>query len=824
MKVNLSPELILAAVLGVGTFSGILPSQAADTAGVSVQVDQPGLHVPSTLHGIFFEDINYAADGGLYAELVQNRSFEHRDPLYSWRESGRGAKGALSVESDGPLNANNWNFLRIHVTEPGTNGFGAVNSGFDGIAVRKGERYLFSIYARRRAGEDEGLRVVLVDRENHPLGSTEIKSLGRSWKKFEATLTATGDTANARLAVLATRPGAVDVDMVSLFPEKTFKGRRNGLRVDLAQALADMKPGFLRFPGGCIVEGKDFENMYRWKDTIGDVAERKQNWNVWQDNTSPQYHQTYGLGFFEYFQLCEDIGAEPVPVVNCGMCCQARNGPVVPLNKLSPYIQDALDLIEFANGAVSTEWGARRAALGHPKPFHLKFLAVGNEQWEQGYFDRYNLFLAALKAKYPEIQLISSSGPHPDDPLWHFAWGKFRSGTPADVVDEHYYVPPRWLLEHGDRYDSYDRKGPKIFVGEFAGHDRGRHNNLRSALAEAAYMTSLWRNADVVLMASYAPLFAKAGHAQWRPDLIWFDNTRVALTPNYYAQAQFAANRPDVTLATQVDAPMDKPPRCEGMIGVGTWKTQAEYKDIRVVADDGRMLFESDFSKGLDGWKTVGGDWSVADGALRQTGTNENIRAVAGDPSWANYTLTLRARKLGGSEGFLILYETPDADSPAWWNLGGWRNTEHALQNGTVPERHVRGSIETNRWYDIRIESRHDSVKAYLDNELVHQEVRKPVAKFYAVAGRDLRAKEIVVQMVNPSADKLDVSVKLKGLRNAGNKAKVITLSNPNLDAENTLDHPDRVVPHTSDFNGVAPEFVYPLEPSSLVTIRIPEK
>jgi alpha-L-arabinofuranosidase len=797
------------------------PSIAADPT-ISVDINGSGVAVPPTLHGLFFEDINYGADGGLYPELVQNRSFEHREALYSWSETRKGeVQGQVDIQSESPLNQNNPRYLRIKLSEPGESGLGVANEGFDGIALKEGDRYLFSIYARQSAGTGGELKISL-EENGHSLKVTEIKALTPAWKKYETFFTGKNMT-KARLMVIATRPGTVDIDMVSLFPEKTFKGRRNGMRADLAQALADMKPGFLRFPGGCIVEGRDFGNMYRWKDTIGDVAERKQNWNVWQDRTSPQYHQTYGLGFFEYFQLSEDIGAEPLPVVNCGMCCQARQGRHVPLDQLGPYIQDALDLIEFANGPETSAWGAKRAAMGHPKPFNMKYLAVGNEQWNQEYFDRYAIFYKALKEKHPEIQLISTSGPLPDDSLWHFAWNKFRTGTPADIVDEHYYVPPRWLLQHVNRYDSYDRKGPKIFVGEFAGHESSRRNTLRSALAEAAYMTSLWRNADVVLMASYAPLFAKVGHVQWRPDLIWFDNSRIMLTPNYHAQAQFAQNRPDVTLPTSVTAGVDIP-RANGMIGVGTWNTEAEYKDIRVVSVGGKTLFESDFSKGLDGWKTAGGDWKTVDGVLRQSAIAENVRAVAGDPLWTDYDLTLKARKLSGQEGFLVLFETPGIDSPVWWNIGGWRNTEHGLQGEGLPERRVRGSIETGRWYDIRIESRANSVKAYLDGKLVQQGDRSPVSTFFAIAGRDKRAGEVVLQMVNPTPKSTAVSIKLNGLRQSAGKAKVITLANASGDAENSLDHPSLVGPRLSEFNGVKPEFTYTVEANSLTTLRIPEK
>jgi alpha-L-arabinofuranosidase len=369
--------------------------------------------------------------------------------------------------------------------------------------------------------------------------------------------------------VLASAPGRVDLDMVSLFPEHTWKDRPNGLRADLVRMLADLHPAFLRFPGGCIVEGMDLANSYRWKDTIGDVAERPENWNRWQSAIktapAPQYYQTDGLGFFEYFQLCEDIGAEPVPILNCGMACQYQSAQLVPLDRLDPFVRDMLDLIEFANGPASSPWGSRRAALGHPAPFHLKYLGVGNEQWGEQYFERYRIFYAAIKAKYPDIRLVTTSGPGVDDPRWALAWGKFRTGTPADIVDEHAYHAPDWFIGHSTRYDHYDRAGPRVFVGEFAAHDGFvKRNTLRAAVAEAAFLTGLVRNSDVVAMSSYAPLLARVGATQWQPDLIWFDNTRVYGSPSYYVQELFSRNRPDIVLpvdiASGVPAAANEPP------------------------------------------------------------------------------------------------------------------------------------------------------------------------------------------------------------------------------------------------------------------------
>jgi alpha-L-arabinofuranosidase len=522
---------------------------------ITVALDDPGHAVSPMLHGIFFEDINYAADGGLYAELVQNRSFEHAESLYAWSTVNRGGAGEVAIETDAPLNAKNPHYARLAVRDAGK-AFGLANDGFGGIAVTAGENYLVSLRARGTTP----LRVAIEDETGRPLGECRFDGLTAEWEKFDGTIRASGPATHARLVVLATAAGRVDLDMVSLFPEHTFKQRRNGVRADLAQMLVDLKPAFMRFPGGCIVEGMDLPNRYQWKDTIGDIAERPQNWNRWQDairgQTAPQYYQTYGLGFFEFFQLCEDLGCEPVPILNCGMACQYQSKQLVPLAQLDPFVQDALDLVEFANGPVTSPWGSKRAAMGHPEPFGLKLLGIGNEQWGEDYFARYQIFAAALRRTHPEIQLVSGAGPGVDDGSWKLAWDKFRGGTPADVVDEHYYRPPQWFLENATRYDAQPRTGPRVFAGEFAAHDgRGRRPTLRAAISEAAFMTGLVRNSDLVAMSSYAPLFAKAGAFQWQPDLIWFDNTHAYGTASYFVQALFSRNRPDVAVPVTIDGP-----------------------------------------------------------------------------------------------------------------------------------------------------------------------------------------------------------------------------------------------------------------------------
>jgi alpha-L-arabinofuranosidase len=620
-----------------------------------------------------------------------------------------------------------------------------------------------------------------------------------------------------------TGAGRADLDVISLFPENTYKKRRNGLRADLVQTLADMKPGFLRFPGGCIVEGKDLANAYRWKDTIGDIAARPQNWNRWMDWKAPEYHQTYGLGFYEYFLLCEDIGAEPVPVINVGMACQFQTGQTVPLSELDPWVQDALDLVEFANGPVTSVWGAKRAAMGHPKPFNMKFLGVGNEQWGEGYFERYKIFYDAIKAKYPDIRIASTSRPGVDDQWWNLAWSKFKTGTPAQVVDEHYYRPPAWFHEHHDRYDSQDRKGPKVFVGEFAAHTSGRRNNLEAALAEAAFMTGLVRNADVVQMTSYAPLFARAGATQWTPDLIWFDNTRVYGSPSYYVQKLFATNRPDQSFPVAIESAVPRKETRSGRAGVGTWATQAEYKDIKVTRG-GQTLFAGNFA----GIPTKGttGKWEIIDGVLRQTSDENGARLLFGDTSWSDYTLSLKARKLSGPEGFLVLFQLPDDDAVVWWNIGGWGNTRHGLELPGTAVPSVPGQIETNRWYDIRVELQGSTVKCYLEGKLIHTVTQPTPPRLFAVAGRDTAGGDILLKVVNTSADEAEMTVYLRGASGSAKAAPVLKgsrtlLTGADISDENSFDNPRKVAPRETAFGPVSTVFAHKFPARSLTILRL---
>ena len=501
-----------------------------------------------TMYGIFFEDINYAADGGLYGELVKNRSFEFPDALMGWK-----AFGKFEVKNDGPFERCP-HYVVLGYSGHNDTATGLQNEGYFGIGIEKAEDYRFSVWAKAVSG-DVTVEVSLVDEntmeEHQEFATAELKVSGNEWKKYELVLKPTKTVQKANLRLLLKGKNSVALEHVSLFPKHTFKDRDNGMRRDLAQALYDLHPGVFRFPGGCIVEGSSLEQRYQWKNSIGPVENRPLNGNRWLSTFNyrlfPDYYQSYGLGFYEYFLLSEDIGAEPLPVLNVGMACQYQNwnNPKahVPVDSLQPYIQDCLDLIEFANGDVNTTWGKKRAEMGHPAPFNLKFLAVGNEQWDNLYYERLRPFVKAIKAKYPNIKLIGTSGPDSEGEMFDKGW-KAMKELKADLVDEHFYRDEHWFLSHGLRYEGYDRKGPKVFAGEYACHGKGKKwNHFETSLYEAAFMTDLERNADVVDMATYAPLFAHVDGWQWRPDMIWYDNTRMFKTVSYYVQQMYACNK-----------------------------------------------------------------------------------------------------------------------------------------------------------------------------------------------------------------------------------------------------------------------------------------
>lgn len=522
---------------------------AQDQKMFVVKTNEVKAQVSPTMWGLFFEDINLGADGGLYAELVENRSFEFDVPMMGWKEKKVDkADGSYLILNRGRLNPANRRYIKL---ESSTGNYGLSNNGFRGMGIKKDMQYDFSILARQHDGSSSGLRIELIGEQGNVIASAKLQPDSKEWKRYTVSFVAKEGAPKAGLNVLLDAKGGMDLDMISLFPKDTWKERKNGLRSDMVQLLADMKPGFLRFPGGCIVEGRNLDERFQWKKTIGPIEDRQMLINRWnmefKHRPTPDYFQSFGLGFFEYFQLCEDIGAKPLPILNAGMACQFNTAEVVPLDQLQPYIQDALDLIEFANGSATSEWGKKRADMGHPAPFNMTMIGIGNENWGPQYLERLALFTKALKEKYPNIKIVNSSGTDPKGDRFDYLNNNLRARH-ADIIDEHYYRSPQWFLDNANRYDNYDRQGPKVFAGEYAAQSKEiaspeNKNNWLCAMSEAAFMTGLERNADVVQMASYAPLFANIEGWQWTPDLIWVDNLQSYGSPNYYVQKLFSVNK-----------------------------------------------------------------------------------------------------------------------------------------------------------------------------------------------------------------------------------------------------------------------------------------
>jgi len=767
----------------------------AQLARITVSANEPGHSVSPMLWGIFFEDINHSADGGIYPELVRNRSFEDSMWAEHWtvvREDG--ASSEASIDTSHPLNPFNRKSLRIRFEGRAC----IVNEGYWGMNIVAGERYNLRFAARSEGFS--GPVHVLIEASGKETARATLSGITSRWKWFSAELKPESGDPKGKLKIIAEGTGTLWLDMVSLMPERTWKN--HGLRTDLCELLDGLKPSFMRFPGGCWVEGDDLAHMYQWKRTVGDIATREPLWNIWQ------YWATHGLGFHEYLELSEDLGAEPVFCINVGM----SHREVVPVDRMSQWVQDALDAIEYANGPTNTVWGSLRAMNGHPAPFGLKYIEIGNENGGPDYNVRWGMFHRAIKSRYPEIQLIAN------------VWGGYPTNPPPDIIDEHYYSNPEFFMQQANRYDAYDRNGPKVFVGEYAVTSGCGQGNLRAAIGEAAFMTGLERNSDIVWMASYAPLFVNVNHKRWNPDLINFDSSRAYGVPSYYVQQMFSLNRGDVTLPLQMDAPEIEPAPRRGRIGLGTWLTRAEFKDIRVVRD-GTVLYEHDFAKGDTGWHAVSGNWTVVDGAYRQNSEAENVQAHSGSADWDDYTYTLKARKLGGAEGFLVMFHVRDENNWTWWNLGGWGNREHGIElctSGGKSQigRHVPGGIETGRWYDVKVEVKGQNIRCYLDGKLVH-DVRYPKIKpLYASATRATSSNEVILKLVNVSDKDIVSSIKLAGVKGITTPVRALVLTSASPNDENSLEEPRKVSPRATQFDAGGPDFQWTLPGNSLTVLR----
>ncbi|MEU6248756.1 alpha-L-arabinofuranosidase C-terminal domain-containing protein [Glycomyces sp. NPDC047010] len=802
-----------AVVLASLTASGASAAEAE--AAITVDL-RSATDISDELYGLFYEDINHAADGGLYAELVQNRSFEYAPAdlpgyhaLTAWAATG------VTASTANPLNDRNATYA---VAAAGAT---LVNAGYNtGMAFTEGADYDLSFWAR---GASE-VQVHLADAAGTVLAdavTVPIDSQGE-WTKYEAELEADADTTTGRLALAVT--DAVDLDMVSLFPEDTFKGRENGLRTDLAKLIDDLDPSFLRFPGGCIVNTGSFdpdsrERAYNWKDTVGPVEERLTNQNFWG------YNQSYGLGYFEYFQFAEDIGAEPLPVVPVGTTGCGDSPEITDPAELDRWVQDTLDLIEFANGSTRTEWGALRAAMGHPRPFGLEKIGLGNEEYKDQFYANFPAFKDAIREAHPDIEIIGNSGVDDAGAVFDRSW-EFMREQQVDAVDEHYYNAPEWFLANNDRYDSYDRTGPHVFVGEYA----SRSNTWWSALSEASYLTGIERNGDVVDMASYAPLLSNIDYVDWAPDMIWFDNHQTVKSASYEVQHLFANNTGDQVLASALDADPLVPEDISGGVGLATWNTAASYDDAKVTAADGTVLLEDDFATGSDGWTVTGpggtprGTWAATDGAYTQTALVEDARSTAGSADWSNYTYEVKATKTAGSEGFLIMFGVEGTDDYYWWNLGGWNNTTSAVEKSSNGGKSTLVNhdtvIETGRTYDLKLEVDGRTITGSVDGEQVFSiEDDGGIEPLYQVVTRDEKTGEVTLKVVNAQSEAVTTDVSLTG-RRLKDRGEVTTLAcDPGCD--NILGQDQVVYPVTERVRGLGNEFTYEFAPYSVTFITL---
>lgn len=825
--------------------------------------------ISDILYGLFLEDINFAVDAGLYAELVKNRSFEYDSAAsnanrHGWKVSD--SKVLKFTVKDGTDDNSYLNSANTHyaVLENSSDNFAGIgNVGYlDGLAVTANAEYKISFFMKADNYKGD-VKVSLRDGKGNVYAEAKVSGITGEWHKYETKLVPNKTVNDDLYLYVEITKGTVCVDMISMMPTDTYKGLP--IRKDLGEALEALNPSFLRFPGGCVIEGRSIESMYSWKDsigdgmemvingktTVGDVAVRPQGVDIWVGNSAHPYYTTYGIGFYEYFLLCEALDALPVPVLNAGMTCEIQSPKYIVYStdseEFKQLVQDALDLVEFCLGDKNTKWGAVRIAMGHEEPFELKYIGIGNEQWQSEYHQHYKLFVKAFEeaaAKNPElygdIELIVANGTVSSS---YEGWTYIRN-YPDEIttlVDEHYYQTPEWFFKNNKRYDTYDRsRQAAVFLGEYA----AKSNTMRAALAEASYMTGIERNADVVKMACYAPLFANSTSNQWTPDMMFFSNDDLMLTANYYVQQMFANNVGTNILPStlEVEEFTAASASLSGRIGLGSWMTSVSYDNLKVVSnDDGSVLYETDFSSDdvltKDNWAKHTGIWAIKDGALVQSGTgsprdgNTGDAIYVGDTSWTNYTMTVDAQILSGAEGFLIPVCVRGTDNNIFWNLGGWGNTVSCLQiveNGAKSDQ-VSGTVKNiklqhNQVYKLKIVVQGDNVKCYLDDKLYINYTQENPSSLYETTSIDANG-DIIMKFVNPTEFCADVNITLKDIDMSkyDTTASVITLSGQYLSDANSFENPNVVVPKDSTAT-VSENFVHTLPQYSVTIIRVPAK
>lgn len=829
-------------ILVLPAFALLLAACSQPQAEITIDVAQHGADIPSSMYGIFFEEINHAGDGGLYAELVQNRGFEdtsvpegyrvkdgklyppanscnhltcakpHPDMCYRWpteeipawsltQLEGEGASMKLTTEY--PLNSATPTALKVTLPAEGRVAIG--NTGFLGMNIEEGKDYYLRLYTSNGKRFDGKAVIRLVGEDGQELCNCPLAiDMAKAWSEYTGHLTATGSDSRAHLVIELEGKGTLLLDYVSLFPFETFRNRANGLRKDIAETLEAMRPAFVRWPGGCVVEGITLSNRIKWKETIGDPVTRPGVYDTWG------YRTTMGFGYHEFLQFCEDIGAGGMFVCNVGLGCQGRVGDACKEDEVDSFIEDVLDAIDYALGDGTTEWSRKRVENGHPAPFPLKYVEIGNENWGPVYEKRYDKFYKAIKEKYPQLKLISTLG----------LGGQHRHER-VDMIDPHWYVSPEFFFASDKLFDQQERGDYEIYIGEYAVNQNVGGGNLLGALAEAAFLTGVERNSDLVKMASYAPLFENVNDRVWPTNLIWFDSYRVMGRSSYQVQKMYAENRPSFNVATSFEQPVI-PVGVKGQIAVGGWNTDNEYKDLKVTLADGRTV-EADMSQG---WTPQEGTWNAEGGTLKGSGPGVmrwNLWSVP--EAFGDCSISLKARKIAGAEGFLIYFGMHDGKNGYVLNIGGWGNQTTAFQriNGNdMPQipNNISQYVEEGRWYDIRIDIKDGKFTYSLDGKQMLETAIENIQR-YVVSGYDENTGELIVKFVNATKEPFSTSVNLQNVTSVKRKGKVVTLTSADPKDENTLDDPKRVFPRESTFNKFSGQFDYTFEPWSFTVLRI---
>ena len=829
-------------ILVLPAFALLLAACSQPQAEITIDVAQHGADIPSSMYGIFFEEINHAGDGGLYAELVQNRGFEdtsvpegyrvkdgklyppanscnhltcakpHPDMCYRWpteeipawsltQLEGEGASMKLTTEY--PLNSATPTALKVTLPAEGRVAIG--NTGFWGMNIEEGKDYYLRLYTSNGKRFDGKAVIRLVGEDGQELCNCPLAiDMAKAWSEYTGHLTATGSDSRAHLVIELEGKGTLLLDYVSLFPFETFRNRANGLRKDIAETLEAMRPAFVRWPGGCVVEGITLSNRIKWKETIGDPVTRPGVYDTWG------YRTTMGFGYHEFLQFCEEIGAGGMFVCNVGLGCQGRVGDACKEDEVDSFIEDVLDAIDYALGDGTTEWSRKRVENGHPAPFPLKYVEIGNENWGPVYEKRYDKFYKAIKEKYPQLKLISTLG----------LGGQHRHER-VDMIDPHWYVSPEFFFASDKLFDQQERGDYEIYIGEYAVNQNVGGGNLLGALAEAAFLTGVERNSDLVKMASYAPLFENVNDRVWPTNLIWFDSYRVMGRSSYQVQKMYAENRPSFNVATSFEQPVI-PVGVKGQIAVGGWNTDNEYKDLKVTLADGRTV-EADMSQG---WTPQEGTWNAEGGTLKGSGPGVmrwNLWSVP--EAFGDCSISLKARKIAGAEGFLIYFGMHDGKNGYVLNIGGWGNQTTAFQriNGNdMPQipNNISQYVEEGRWYDIRIDIKDGKFTYSLDGKQMLETAIENIQR-YVVSGYDENTGELIVKFVNATKEPFSTSVNLQNVTSVKRKGKVVTLTSADPKDENTLDDPKRVFPRESTFNKFSGQFDYTFEPWSFTVLRI---